>query len=53
VRVQQREIPAELMAGDYLADKAFRGHMQAWVNSLWAEKDALLEQLKRSSAPAR
>jgi 1-acyl-sn-glycerol-3-phosphate acyltransferase len=53
VRVQQREIPQELMVGDYLADKAFRGRMQEWVNSLWTDKDALLGELKRSAAAAR
>ena len=54
VRVRQREIPQELMVGDYLADKAFRGRMQDWVNSLWADKDALLGELKpQSAAPAR
>jgi hypothetical protein len=51
--VQQREIPQELMVGDYLADKAFRGLMQEWVNSLWTDKDALLVELKRSAAAAR
>ncbi len=53
VRVRQREIPQELMVGDYLADKAFRGRMQEWVNSLWTDKDALLGELKRSAATAR
>jgi 1-acyl-sn-glycerol-3-phosphate acyltransferase len=53
VRVQQREIPAELLEGDYLGDKAFRGRMQEWVNSLWVEKDALLTQLKPPAAAAR
>ena len=50
VHVQQREIPAELLAGDYHADKAFRGRMQAWVLELWAEKDALLGELKQPAA---
>ncbi len=53
VRVQQREIPEDLLAGDYIGDKAFRGRMQAWVNALWAEKDALLEQLGSPSAAPR
>jgi hypothetical protein len=53
VRVQQREIPAELLDGDYLGDKAFRGRMQEWVNSLWVEKDALLAELKAPAAAAR
>ena len=53
VRVQQREIPSELLDGDYLGDKAFRGRMQEWVNSLWADKDALLDQLKAPTPQAR
>jgi 1-acyl-sn-glycerol-3-phosphate acyltransferase len=52
VRVRQREIPAELLAGDYAGDKAFRAQMQAWVNALWAEKDALLADLMRPAAAA-
>jgi 1-acyl-sn-glycerol-3-phosphate acyltransferase len=52
VRVNQREIPAELLDGDYLGDKAFRGKMQAWVTMLWTEKDALLAELKAPPAAA-
>lgn len=52
VRVQQREIPAELLVGDYVADKAFRERMQAWVNLLWSEKDALLAELKQQAVQA-
>jgi 1-acyl-sn-glycerol-3-phosphate acyltransferase len=46
VRVQQREIPAALLAGDYISDPTFRGRMQEWINSLWSEKDELLGRLK-------
>jgi 1-acyl-sn-glycerol-3-phosphate acyltransferase len=46
VRVQPREIPAELLAGDYAADPTFRTRMQVWVNGLWAEKDALIAALR-------
>lgn len=45
VRVQQREIPAELISGDYASDLQFRTRMQEWVNALWAEKDELIERL--------
>jgi 1-acyl-sn-glycerol-3-phosphate acyltransferase len=50
VRVEQREIPAELVAGDYASDPQFRARMQDWVNALWVEKDELIERLQ--SAPA-
>ena len=53
VRVQQREIPAELLVGDYLGDKAFRARMQQWVNSLWSDKDTLLGELKQEPVPAQ
>ena len=46
VRVQQREIPAELLAGDYGSDPTFRTRMQEWINGLWAEKDVLVGRLK-------
>jgi len=50
VRVEQREIPAELLAGDYAGDPQFRARMQEWVNALWAEKDELIEQLVQPAA---
>ena len=46
VRVQRREIPAELMAGDYANDPTFRSRMQDWMNTLWADKDVLIGQLR-------
>ena len=49
VRVKQREIPAELLAGDYGSDPTFRARMQEWVNGLWAEKDALVGRLKAAA----
>jgi 1-acyl-sn-glycerol-3-phosphate acyltransferase len=52
VHVRQREIPPELLAGDYLADRAFRARMQEWVQALWSEKDALLAELKPQVAAA-
>ncbi len=50
VRVQQREIPVELLRGDYANDPQFRSRMQDWVNGLWVEKDRLIEQLRRPAA---
>lgn len=44
VRVEQREIPAELTAGDY-GDADFRRQMQAWINGMWSDKDALITRL--------
>jgi 1-acyl-sn-glycerol-3-phosphate acyltransferase len=47
VYVRQRPIGEDLR-GDYENDAAFRAHFQTWVNTLWAEKDALIEQAKRT-----
>ena len=50
VRVAQREIPADLLGGDYAGDPQFRQRMQEWVNAMWAEKDQLIEQLRPRAA---
>ncbi len=39
VRVREREIPKDLLDGDYEGDPAFRARMQAFVQAMWAEKD--------------
>ncbi|HET8880927.1 MAG TPA: acyltransferase [Solimonas sp.] len=44
VHVDVLPIPAELMHGDYEHDAEFRARFQAWVNTLWARKDARLER---------
>ncbi|MBK9795091.1 MAG: acyltransferase [Holophagaceae bacterium] len=45
VRVRELKIPPELLGGDYEGDPAFRGRMQAFVQGLWAEKDAHIEEI--------
>lgn len=42
VHVEQRPIPPEWVGADYAADPDFRAAAQAWVQQLWAEKDALI-----------
>ena len=44
VHIRQRAIDPALR-GDYENDAAFRERFQAWVNALWAEKDADVERL--------
>ena len=46
MRVEQREIPPELLAGDYAGDPTFRARMQDWINALWEQKDALIRELQ-------
>jgi 1-acyl-sn-glycerol-3-phosphate acyltransferase len=48
VHVQQREIPTQFLNKNYIEDEAFRSEIQQWVTQLWAEKDALLEQLRKA-----
>ncbi len=50
VDIRRRTVPAELFAGDYANDPAFREVFQAWVSRLWAEKDERIEQLRREEA---
>lgn len=45
IHVRQREIPPELLLGDYQNDRAFRARFQQWMNRLWHEKDLELERL--------
>lgn len=49
VRVEQREIPPELLAGDYTGDPTFRARMQDWINALWVQKDALIGELRAAA----
>lgn len=49
VRVNKRPVSDEIK-GDYFNDPEFRARFQAWVNTLWEEKDALLETLRGDAA---
>ncbi len=46
VQAEVRPIPASVLHGDYAGDERFRAEFQAWVNELWARKDARLGRLK-------
>lgn len=45
-RVEVLPIPAEIMHGHYDSDPEFRERFQAWVNALWAKKDAQIERMR-------
>ncbi|HOY24358.1 MAG TPA: acyltransferase [Cellvibrio sp.] len=47
IHVRQLPIPKETL-GDYSEDAEFRVRFQAWVNKIWQEKDALLQQMQAS-----
>jgi 1-acyl-sn-glycerol-3-phosphate acyltransferase len=38
-------VPAEAVGADYESDPEFRAWFQAWINGLWAEKDARIEAM--------
>jgi 1-acyl-sn-glycerol-3-phosphate acyltransferase len=46
VRVQQREIPADVLGGDPIGDKAYRQRVSRWVEAQWSDKDALIDALQ-------
>ncbi|MGY1457883.1 MULTISPECIES: acyltransferase [unclassified Luteimonas] len=45
VHVRQRPIPTEVMAGRYQDDRVVRARFQQWMNGVWQEKDADMEQM--------
>ncbi len=45
VRVVRRAIPADVLGGDPVKDKAYRQRIGAWVDAQWAEKDRLIDEL--------
>jgi 1-acyl-sn-glycerol-3-phosphate acyltransferase len=45
VFVRELPIPDELRGGDYEGDPLHRERVQAWVSSLWAEKDAMMTRM--------
>ncbi len=47
--VRQRTIPADLLGGDYENDSEYRARFQAWINGLWAEKEARIMAMRATS----
>ncbi len=45
VRVQQREIPPDVLGGDPVQDKAYRQRIGHWVEAQWRDKDRLIDDL--------
>jgi 1-acyl-sn-glycerol-3-phosphate acyltransferase len=52
VRVQQRDIPPQVLGSDPIGDKPYRQRISAWVEQQWAEKDRLIDELLRSARNA-
>lgn len=51
VRLVEREIPTELLQGNYTEDEQYRNQFKQWINQLWHEKDALITTLLKSPPP--
>ncbi|PPS63142.1 acyltransferase [Pseudomonas sp. BRM28] len=47
VDIQVRALDPALWRGDYESDPQFRRSVQDWVNQLWHDKDARIEQLRQ------
>lgn len=44
---EEQPIPKEFIGGNYDQDDAYRLQFQQWVNQLWLDKDAQLDELKQ------
>lgn len=49
VRVQQRDIPPQVLGSDPIGDRPYRQRIHAWVEQQWQEKDGLIDQLLRAA----
>jgi 1-acyl-sn-glycerol-3-phosphate acyltransferase len=49
VRVQQRQIPPEVLGSDPMGDKAYRQRISAWIEQQWTDKDRLIDELLGSA----
>ncbi len=45
VDLRLRVVPSDLVGGDYENDRAYRARFQQWLNGVWAEKDARIDEL--------
>jgi hypothetical protein len=53
VRVQQRDIPADVLGGDPQGDAALRRRIGQWIEGQWRDKDRLIDELLAAAPPAR
>ena len=45
VQLRQRDIPADILRGDYQNDRAFRVQFQQWMSGLWQDKDTEIARM--------
>lgn len=48
VKLTEREVPADLLQGNYTEDEAYRKKFKQWIEAIWLEKDTLIKQLLNS-----
>jgi 1-acyl-sn-glycerol-3-phosphate acyltransferase len=53
VKVRERPIPPGFAGGDYENDPAYRERIQAWINTIWEDKDSTIEAVLRAGDGAR
>lgn len=46
IDVRKVDIPAPLRGKDYAQDNAFKTEFKGWIDTVWQDKDALIEQFK-------
>lgn len=44
VKLQIRDIPPNLLQGNYTEDESYRNNFKNWIHTIWHEKDTLLNQ---------
>ncbi|MBS0288113.1 MAG: acyltransferase [Proteobacteria bacterium] len=48
VKLVEREIPSDLLQGNYVENEEYRNNFKNWINRLWVEKDAMLSRFLNS-----
>jgi 1-acyl-sn-glycerol-3-phosphate acyltransferase len=46
INIKKIDIPSEFIGKDYSSDTEFKERFQNWLNTLWWEKDKLIDQIK-------
>lgn len=48
IELLEREIPQQLLVGNYHDDEVYRNQFKQWIKDIWEEKDKLLSNLKKN-----
>lgn len=47
IHIRTIDIPKHFIGKDYANDEGFKREFQSWINDLWLEKDALIDELRQ------